>query len=229
MLLNNFNPKIKDNANMTPLALACKYGHDDIALALVEHIDSSNLFNDGNSADVSPLHLLCQNKSANFDLVKLILTRLSLSNVAYDNELLVSCYYDPSKLNKTYTHSIIKSIFTRKYKNGETLLTTLINNSHTSILEYLFENFHEQVREFSEKWSARSLTHLAARHGSPELLRLLVKHDLFNFGPSSGGDMETPLHIAASHNKFNFIKEFLINEKIYRNRQQDGDDAEKMG
>ena len=33
--------------------------------------------------------------------------------------------------------------------------------------------------------------------------------------------METPLHIAASHNKFNFIKEFLYNEKIYLKRKQE--------
>ena len=85
------------------------------------------------------------------------------------------------------------------------------------------------MREFSEQWSSHSLTHLAARHGSPEVLRLLVKHDLFNVEPNSSEEMETPLHIAASHNKFNFIKEFLYNEKTFLfKRKQELEEVEKL-
>ena len=120
---------------------------------------------------------------------------------------------------------IIRNIFSLKNdETNETLVATVISNSHMRILEYLLENFIEYIRELYATTTARSLTHLAARHGSPELLRLLVKYDMFNAEPSNDDDRETPLHIAASHNKFNFIKEFLLQEREHRKKLSQSDE-----
>lgn len=159
---------------MTPLALACKYCHDDIALALITHLDSKDVYSE--KAESSPLHLLCQNKTEKCDLFKILFNKLMNKS----SELIISCYYE-SKLSQEATVSTLKSILTTRNEKNETLIASLIKYSHANIFDYLLANCVVCVKACES-----TLIHLAARNGSIEILKSIVKHGLFSPKTNTG-------------------------------------------
>ena len=193
---------------MTPLALACMHGYDDIAQALIPKVDLNDLHSPLNT-EHSPIYLACQHKEEKFDTVLSMFSRINSNANTSNNEILVSCYYDDVKISQEMGESILRDIF--KVSTNESLVAILMSNSHLRILEYLNENYKSYLKAYEDP-QGNSLVHLAARHGSPELLKFLVKHELASFKPNK--ILENPLHIAATNNKFNFIKEFLMGRNI---------------
>ncbi len=209
---------------MTPFSLACKNGYDDIALLILNRTNIESLINVPN--DCLPLHLICKFKEEKLELVNHIMNKLNsqkrLSNI------LTACYYNNDIINEDdnfniYVNEAVKLLD----NNGETIFSLLIENNHLNIIEYILKEFNQYVIDLVDK-NNNYIIHLAAKSGTTDILKLLIKYNAFSTKVNSNG--ENALHIAAISNKFNFIKEYLIHEKILRSKEaeeKDGNDDEK--
>jgi ankyrin repeat protein len=184
---------------MTALDISCKYGFHDIATVLVDKAKIETLLNPNKEG--SPLYLACKNKKENLAIVKKILDRLKNEQEALNDDSI------------HYANDILK-----KLDNNQTVLSISINNNHLNIVELLLKEHFKCITSIEDK-NGNSLIHLAAKNGSPDLLKLLIKHNAFSMKLNKNND--SPLHIAAANNKFNFIKEFLAYEKVYMERSHE--------
>jgi ankyrin repeat protein len=190
---------------MMPLHIACKYGHDDIAFLLNEFTSADKLIN--TSSESSPLHLACRNKIEKYYVVKKMLDKL--------------------KQNSTKELNLLDTAM-RKLDAGssrqQTLLQISIENEHVKLVELLLCEYDASVDQ--EDRTGNLPVHLAARAGNTDTLRLLAKHKASLY-KCNAQTMENALHIAAAHNRFKFIKEFILLERTERERG--GHSASMMG
>jgi ankyrin repeat protein len=189
--------------------LACKNGFDQIAFLLVEKIKIENLI-ELNTKGL-PLHLTCKNKEEKLNLVNFILNKIK--NEANPHEILIKSYYSNLNKNEDFNY-YLNEILNKFDYNDQSVLSILVEMNHLNIIELLLKEFFIYIQNFQDK-NGNLLIHLAAKSGSTDLLKLLIKYDLFSLNLNN--NKENGLHIAASYNKFNFIKEYLAHEKTYIN------------
>jgi len=200
---------------MTSFSLACKHGYDDIALLILNRTNIESLISVPN--DCLPLHLICKFKEEKLELVKSILNKLNsqkrLSNI------LTACYYNNNIINEDENFNIyVNEAVKLLDNNGETIFSFLIENNHLNIIEFVLKEYNQYVVDLVDR-NNNCIIHLAAKSGTTEILKLLIKYNAFSTKVNSNG--ENALHIAAANNKFNFIREYLINEKIIMGKQAD--------
>lgn len=205
---------------MAPFSIACKYGYDDIALQILNRTNIENIISVPN--DCLPLHFSCKFKEEKLELVKSILNKLNsqkrLSNI------LTACYYNNQIINEDENFNIyVNEAIKLLDNNGETILSYLIENNHLNIIEFILKEFNQYVVDLIDK-NNNYVIHLAAKSGTADILKLLVKYNLFSARTNSNG--ENALHIAAANNKFNFIKDYLICEKNIMNKESSEKDNE---
>jgi ankyrin repeat protein len=198
---------------MTPFSIACKYGYDDIALQILNRTNIENIISVPN--DCLPLHFICKFKEEKLELVKSIMNKLNsqkrLSNI------LTACYYNNEIINEDENFNIyVNEAIKLLDNNGETIFSYLIENNHLNIIEFILKEFNQYVVDLIDK-NNNYVIHLAAKSGTADILKLLVKYNLFSAKTNSNG--ENALHIAAANNKFNFIKDYLICEKNIMNKE----------
>ena len=206
---------------MTPLAIACKHGYDDIALLLIERAKLESLVNAKSNS--SPIHLACKNKEEKINIVKEILNKVTAER---KSNPLLSSYYPNDAASDDDFDSNLDQMLRKKDENDQSLISILIDNNHLKIIELLLKDYNRYIVDIEDS-NANLLIHLAAKNGSPELLRLLIKYDGFSFKLNHNN--ENGLHIAATNNKFNFIKEYLAFEKSYIEKLNDKSISNESG
>jgi ankyrin repeat protein len=184
---NQFIFKLEDENNLTALHIACKNGNEEIASLLIDKTDIKN-FTISNNLSL-PIHFLCKSKNEKLTLIKKILDRLK-------NE----CYEE------------FKNVLIKQDINKQTILNIAIENNHLNIIESLFKEYYLDGKDLEDKNSNLPI-HYAAKCGSTDVLEILWKNNAFSLKTNQKG--ENALHIAASNNKFKFIKSFLKYEKDY--------------
>jgi len=174
--------QIEDRKKLNPLAYACKNDNDYITSLLIEHTDVDKLH-------VSALFSLCRNKTEKLTIVKQILLKYSTAS------------QEPSS-----THDYVQQAMSQQDFNKQTLLHVCIENNHLNIVELLFEKYNCD-RFLSDGKQGNLGVHFAAKSGSLKMLNILKQYNAVS--SRLNNKEENPLHIAAAHNQFMFIKEFL--------------------
>ncbi|CAF0975888.1 unnamed protein product, partial [Brachionus calyciflorus] len=192
---------IEDKKNLTAFHLACKFGHEEEAVLLIEKIDRDKLFNlciSDQSGNILPLHLACRNKVEKFNIIHNVLKKLQ-------NQ-------DDSKSQTSILKTNYLDIISKKEDiNRQNILEISIENNHLKIVE-LFLNDFKFNSELPNSLNGNYPIHIAAKNGSIEMLNLLIKYKTSIFRLNSNS--ENPLHIAALNNKYKFIREYLKYEKF---------------
>ena len=166
---------------MTPLLIACKNDHDQIAELLINNLDADRLV--GNNF---PLHLLCKSKIEKYNLVHLTLTKLRAA--------------------QTGTLNLLDAALNKLDENKQSVLHLSIENNHLNIVESLLKEFGVSPLLREGKHGNLPI-HLVARTGSIEMFDILKKHAaVFNY---QNNNLDNPLHLAALYNQSNFISKFL--------------------
>ena len=162
-------------------------GHEDVACLLIDKTDVKTL---SNTSDPNlPLHLACKTKKESISIVKRILDKVK-------------------KESKIDLNNLLDTVDSDK----QTILNMCIDKNHLNMVDILLKEYYTDIKDEFDK-NGHLPVHLAARNGSVELFKVLVKNEAISFKINSHGD--NPLHIAAENNKFNFIKEFLEYEKAF--------------
>ena len=172
---------------MTPVGLACKLGAYEILGLLVDKVSVNEFFIQHQSPETQPFHMLCKNKEERPELVGKILNKIKATSMFYLTELLQ-----------------------RMDHNRQTILQICIENSHSKTTELLLKEYYND-EEIREDRNGNLPIHYAAKVADTEILSVLIRNDAFSL--KTNGNYETALHVAASHNRFKFINEFLAHEK----------------
>ncbi len=143
-------------------------------------------------SDDYPLHIACKNKTEKYDIVKKMLEKLRDNSIRKKSNCL-------------------QNALDKADSNGQNLLHICIENSHLNLTDLLFKGFYAN-KEQKEDAEGNFPMHIAAKHGSLEMFKLLIKYECINFHPNK--QSENPLHIAAHNNRFKFIRELLKYEKF---------------
>jgi ankyrin repeat protein len=178
---------------MTPLHVACKYGYDDIAFLLNEYTSVEKLAN--SSGDSLPLHLACRNKTEKYHVVKKMLDKI--------------------KQSSTKENNMLEAVMNKLDAGRQTLLQIAVENEHGKLVELFLSEYAVSVDQ--EDRVGNLPVHLGARAGSTEILKLLAKHNASLF--KCNQNKENALHIAAAHNRFKFIKDFILLERAQREKE----------
>jgi ankyrin repeat protein len=197
-----FGEQLEDKKGMTALHLACKHGHDELALLLIDKTDAEKLCS--KSAETLPLHVAARNKNEKYELVKRMLEKIR-------------------KASAEESRSKLLSVALRKEDTGrQPLLHIAVENGHINIVELLLRDYGVDKEQRDSKHGNLPI-HVAARTGSVEMLQVLQKHDAFSF--KQNNNMETALHVAAANNRIRFIRKFMRHEKhlMRRAREQEDD------
>lgn len=166
---------------MTPLHVAARYGSENVALLLVDTMNSSQL----SALDFNKMHALhhaCKCKIQKYSIVERIIARYE--------EMLTS-------------RSELVDILSLKDKFENTILDLAIKENHLRIVECLLETNSANFRTISDHDKNLPI-HIAAKFGSVEMLSLMEKYDCVSFEPNSSWD--NVFHIAAGANKFEFLE-----------------------
>jgi ankyrin repeat protein len=179
---------LEDESDLNPFQLACKNGFDQLGFCFLDKVSSEKLIvaNHNNYY----LHLLCKNKEEKLGLVSKILEKLRKDSTREKN------YLDEALLSLDM--------------NKQTVLNIAIDNNHLNIVELLLKDYYKEKVLVEDK-NGNMPIHYAAKCGSTEILKVIVKCNGFTIRTNSNG--ENALHIAASNNKFKFIRDFIINER----------------
>ena len=171
-----------------------------------------------------PLHLICKHKEEKYEIVKRVLDKINAETK--DNQILISFYYSDCIYDEN-VNLFLNDILKKVDFNGHFLLNILIENNHLKIIELLLKDYNKYILDIEDP-NGNLFIHLAAKNGSPDLLKLLIKYNAFSVKLNKNN--ENGLHIAAANNKFNFIKEYLAYEKTYAEKylteQQTDTDSE---
>lgn len=170
---------------MSALQIACKYGYDQIADLLISKTKSEQLLT--SSADNLALHLACKNKHENTQLIKKML----------------------EKIKQESSLTELNNILLRVDSNKSNLLQIAIENNHSNIVDCLLKEFYTP-NLITEDLNGNLPIHLAAKSCTSEMVKVLIKNNAFT--SKTNGNLDNPLHIAASNNRFKFIKEYLHHE-----------------
>lgn len=163
------------------------------------------------SSHTSPLHLTCKNKSEHLKIVEIILNKIKAEQEAQ------SLRPSSSSSNLQSPLQFVEKNITDLLRhfdpiNNQNLFFTCLANNHLNIVEYFFKYYGRFVAELEDK-NGNLAIHLCARNGSPDLLQLLIKYNAYSVRKNKFG--ENALHIAAAHNKHEFIKIYLAHENVY--------------
>lgn len=134
------------------------------------------------------MHMACRHKNEKFSIIRSILEKLK-------------------KLDSSFSlYQVIK----KEDSSRQTILHLAIENNHLNIVELLLKeyNFNNELNDGNRGVLP---IHVAAKNGSLEMLKLLHKYCAVSF--KQNFNLENAMHIAASYNRYKFIKEFLIYEK----------------
>ncbi|CAF0778612.1 unnamed protein product, partial [Brachionus calyciflorus] len=183
--LENIKIDLEDENLLNPLHLAFKYGHDDIANLIIEKSNIKSLIS--TSTETLPIHLACRQKKDNHQLIKKILDKL-----------------------KSESLTDFVNILNKPDMNKTTILQIAIENNHLQTVDSLLKEYyqnscHDDIR--LEDRNGNLPIHYAARYCGAEMLRVLIKNKFFTNKQNS--NLDNPLHIAASNNRYKFIREYL--------------------
>ncbi len=178
---------MEEFTTLTALHIACQNAFEDLACLLIDKSDI-NFLTDLKNSNL-PLNLACKNKHEPLKFVKKMLDRIK-------NEA-------PSEL---------LNVITKLDLNKQSILNIAIENNHLKIIDLLLKDYYVEGKDSEDK-NGNLPIHIAAKSGSVEILKILVKNEAVSFKNNSKGD--NVLHIAAENNKFNFIYELLAYEKAY--------------
>ncbi len=182
---------IEDKKNLTPLQVACKNGNEDVAELLIEKLDPNSLFNSliYEFSNSLPMHLACRHKNEKLTIIKAILEKLK--NI----------------LDSSFS---IFQVLKKEDNNRQTILHLAIENNHLNIVEHLLQNYNFN-NELTNASRGNLPIHIAAKNGSLEMLSLLQKYHAVSFDRNT--NRENAMHIAASFNRYKFIRQFLFFER----------------
>ena len=178
---------MEEHTNLTALHIACQNAFENLACLLIDK-SNINLLTNLNTSTL-PLHLACKNKHETIQILKRILDRI-----------------------KNEAPSDLLNVITKLDTNKQSILNIAIENNHLNIIDLLLKDYYVEGKDNEDK-SGNLPVHIAAKSGSVEILKILVKNEAVSFKNNSNGD--NALHIAAENNKFNFIVELLAYEKEY--------------
>ena len=164
---------------MTPIHVAARYGSENVALLLIDYLNSSQLsildFN-----KMLALHHACKCKVEKVAIVQRIIEKYQL----------------------LLTHAEVMETLSKKDKFENTILDLAIKENHLKIVECLLKiNSNFKIISDHDK---NLPIHIAAKFGSLEMLGLMEKYDCVSFEPNNS--WENVFHIAASSNKFEFLE-----------------------
>jgi ankyrin repeat protein len=190
---------LEDESDMNPFQLACKNGFDELGFCFLD-IVTADKFIVANHNNFY-LHLLCKNKEEKLGLVSKILEKLRKDSTREKN------YLDEALVCLDM--------------NKQTVLNIAIDNNHLKIVELLLKDYYKE-KVLVEDRNGNLPIHYAARCGSTEILKVIVQCNGFTIKTNSNA--ENALHIAASNNKFKFIRDFLINERKCDEKKENAKD-----
>ena len=104
--------------------MACKYGYDEVAEALIDKIEPEKLVNPTHVLDFHktlPLHLACQNKNEKHFIVKKILNKLRDAS---------------TKAN------LLELALKKEDTSRQTILLIAVENNHLNIVESLLKDYN---------------------------------------------------------------------------------------
>ncbi len=197
---------IEDKKSLTPLQIACKNGNEDVAELLIDKLEPSSLFNSliYDFSNSLPLHLACRHKNEKMIIVKTVLEKLK-------------------SLDSNFS---ILQVLKKEDNNRQTILHLAIENNHLNIVKHLLHNYNFN-KELTEASRGNLPIHIAAKNGSLEMLGLLQRYRAVSF--EQNYNSENALHIAASFNRYKFIREFLSFERAVSLQQVNADMSTEMG
>jgi ankyrin repeat protein len=192
--LPTININIEDKKSLTPLHVACKFCHEDVAELLIQNTQFEKLHYlqpEAHSNNSTSLHFVCRYKKEKYQLAKLLLDKIEEASSSEANT---------KKIN-------FLDIVLRKYdSSGSTPLLSAVENNHLKITELLLCDYNAD-KEQCDNETGNHLIHIAARTGSIDMFNLLVKYDAVSLKKNKNS--QNPLHIAAYYSRHNFIKAFL--------------------
>ena len=206
---------MEDTHGLTPFDLACKLGSETMVSALIDLTPVQKLLlkppSLTSSSHTSPLHLTCKNKSEHLKIVESILNKIKSEQEiqALKPSSSSASFHSPLQLVERNIADLLRHF--DPISNQNVFFACLANN-HLNIVEYLFKNYGKFVADLEDK-NGNLAAHLAARNGSPDLLQMLIKYNAYSVRKNKFG--ENALHIAAAHNKHEFIKIYLAYESTY--------------
>ena len=170
-------------------------------------------FKNKNNDSLTPLCIASQNGYE--DIALILLENISIDDLT-DSTLHYACSFGEEKFK--LVKKILEKLNKFDKKRLENLLSSLdvfgklIDNNHLNIIDMVLKEYNECVVDLVDT-NNNTLIHLAAKSGSTEILKLLIKHGCFSLKTNSND--ENGLHIAAQNNRFKFIQDFLIYETIF--------------
>ncbi|CAH1109897.1 unnamed protein product [Psylliodes chrysocephalus] len=211
----------------TPLVIACRNGHYDVAEYLIErcHADleqPGSVMFDGETIEGAP-PLWCAAAAGHLDIVKLLIShgaKVNTTTRTNSTPLRAACFDGHLDIVKYLVqHGADIEVANR---HGHTCLMIACYKGHISIAKYLL-SLKASVNRKSVK--GNTALHDCAESGSLEVLKLLLEHgakmDVDSYGM-------TPL-MAAAVTGHNHIVEYIINVPNFVSRKQRIDAIELLG
>jgi ankyrin repeat protein len=172
---------------MTPLHLACKYGCLNAVKLIIEKMNITGLTENENL--ISSLHCACSNKVENSEKI-LSIAKIILQKIDEQPNMLKEALNFRDKYNQNVVHISIQ-------------------NNHYEVVKLLLIDYKADVN-LSGGYSDNFPIHFAAQIGSKKILDLLIERNTQLLVKNKRN--ENAIHIAAIHDRSEFISYFLQKE-----------------